>query len=201
MEKFETLNETERIRKFRAILREFGQLLLFLAFAGASFAWLADDYRSKQFNWYSDTESQLMYKGLPHLDGEGIAFSGVGLLSEEAAHSGTSSIKLNPENPYGFQAEVEDLRGNEQLLLTAWRYSQHPDGQSAGLIAEVRGILWEFKGEVIETLPSGWQKIRLSLSLDCRTEAKTLRIYCWNPTQADVFFDDIQVELKRPGWW
>jgi len=201
MENFEILKEAERKARFRAILREFGQVMLFLGAVVAATGWWASQYRSQQFHWQSDAETQISYRGRPHFGGGGLAFSGVKLLSEEVAHSGRTSIKLDAANPYGFQAEVEKLRGNEQLKVTVWRYSPQAEGQSAGLIAEVRGLIWEFKGDVVATSPQGWQQIALTLTLDCRTRGKTLRIYCWNPTQAVVYFDDISVEMFRPGWW
>lgn len=202
MENSEILDKTIRQQKFKATLHEFGQTMLFLAVLVGYILWLGQRYLgAKEFQWKADIESSFMHEGALHFGSKDLAFSGYGLKSEAAAHSGTQSILLNKQNPYGFQAEIKDLKGNESLNIKVWRYSEHPDGKSAAIIAEVRGIVWEFKGDLVQTEPSGWEQIQLSLSLDCRTEGHTLRIYCWNPTEADVFFDDIEVSMGRPSSW
>lgn len=194
-----SLSPQEKREKFFAIRREFGQVILFLAMLTAGFFYFIQDYRSQNFSIQTGAENIEMYQGKPHFQSGGFMFAGAECQSDEMAHSGDYSLKLDPERPYGFQMDLEGLWGNEEVVLQLWRYSPNDEGKGASVVAEVRGIAYHMQQQSIQTTEDGWELMEIRFALDCRAENKSLRVYCWNPTQTAVYFDDLNIQIKRVG--
>lgn len=202
MENFEKENKIDRKQKFLEVRNEFLRSSLLLTLLALFGAWIASDYAEKNFKWGSDAEQIIQHQGEAHFEGKGIVFTGPPVISTEFAHSGASSIRLiSPEHPYAFGTNIPGLTGTETVTISVWRYNKQPGGRSGALVAEVTGILREVAGDALEREESGWEKLELKFTLDCRNKGKTLRIYCWNPNPDEVYFDDIEVEMNRPALW
>ena len=201
MENFEEADKIVRREKFLSVRKEFLQSFLFLALCLAGLGWLASGYAQQKESWYSDTETLIQVEGMTQFEGKGLNFSGGERVSTTYAHSGAHSMHLSPDTPYGFQTLVSKLTGRERFTVRVWRYGPDPRAKGAALVVEVVGLIRGESRTSIQSSPDGWESLEVQLEMDCRTEGRDLKVYCWNPTGVDVYWDDISVEMERRALW
>ena len=118
--------------------------------------------------------------------------------SNEFARSGTHSLKLDAERPFGWDSPVCELKGTETIRLSVWRFNPNGKAQSGKLVTTCDGF-WQAAEEVVETNEAGWERIFLEVQVPAESRNKPLKIYCWNPATEAVYFDDLKVEVSWPG--
>lgn len=135
------------------------------------------------------------------------------LLSREQAHSGTYSIKVDPQHEYSltYRAALGALHDTRisKMKVSAWVFV--PDAQAqatlvvaiAGQGAKPENLLWE--GITLQQEVAGeygrWVKISRKLTLPAEADATNqLSIYLWR-TGGDkaVFLDDVILQNESPA--
>ena len=191
------ISAIDKKEKYNAILKEFIQVMIFVAFLGGIALWILKDYQKSHSLYHCDAEQVEDWFGEPHFIKDGHVFAGGAYQSAAFARSGNYSMKLDASQAYGFDIDFESLRGNEIVAISVWRYAEASNKQAGQLIASIPGYLYEASFETTETDANGWQKIDLWFQLDARAEHKSMKIFCWNPSENAVWFDDLRIELIR----
>jgi len=182
--------------EFRQTLKEFTKTFLFLLCLIGGVAFLANLHVPTKQRYTFDAEKVVQWKNKPYFLTGATYFTGGHLQSAEKAHSGTYSVKTSEGQTYALFHELKNLTGYEQVSVSIWRYNTK--GSHGSIVLSIpNNILWISGGEVIETTPNGWEKIKFVHQLTPRTKNKTLAIYIWNPSKTIVYFDDMEVEIVQ----
>lgn len=178
------------------VLFKFGKTLLFwLVFVGF-LAYLAGLIGNKGKKIRCDAEHLGMHHAEEVFLSGNDPITGARLRTEEKAHSGTYSLKLTKAHPYGFQYTIPPLKGNESIEISVWRNTTG-DGPKAGVIVGgIKGKYYKDFKKVLET-SGDWERIggRVDPPFSCKGEE--LSIYCWNNGHNPVYFDDLEIVIKR----
>lgn len=117
-------------------------------------------------------------------------FANVETRTRDDAHSGTFSLKLTPQTPYGFTTTLENVGPDEYICVTAWRKSS--DNNGVIVIDGGEGVYHAGKFLVDED-KDGWQKIYLEIYTPPNFFKGEVKIFVWNNSQETVYFDDLQI--------
>lgn len=182
--------------KFRQILNEFIRTFLFLLCLIGGGAFFANLHLPNKKRYSFDAEKVVQWKKKPYFLTDAIYFTGGHLQSAEKAHSGTYSVKMSKGQTYALFHEHKNLTGYEQVSVFVWRYNTN--GSHGKIVLTIpNNILWTSGGEIIETTPDGWERIKYVHQLTPLSKNKTLGIYIWNPSKTIVYFDDMEVEIVQ----
>ncbi|MEN0005538.1 MAG: hypothetical protein AAF798_15415, partial [Bacteroidota bacterium] len=89
--------------------------------------------------------------------------SGAQWQSDALARSGAWSMAL-PKQAFGFEFEIPNLRGDEQLELSVWRKALEGTSSEGMLVAEIQGKFWEGCKTVAEKDEQGWERIACTIT-------------------------------------
>jgi hypothetical protein len=112
--------------------------------------------------------------------------------SDEFAHSGKYSSKLNAGTPYGMTIKFKDLKNGESLKICAWRKTT---GKSTGGLIASNSPYYYYNNEykIIERDSSGWEKLSMEIFILSEMANQELVIYAYNPGTDPVYFDDLEI--------
>ena len=189
------MNSEERKAKFQEIRNELLQVLWVLAILSGLAFWYLNQHAASRTTILCDAEKTAMRYGKEHFIANGYLFDGAEFRSHAQSRSGKSSMRLAGDNPFGFSLEWRELTGTETFLISVWRFQADPVKQDGQLVATISGHLYESSFEAVETDSDGWEKLELWFELSCELEHKPIRIYCWNPSGEEVYFDDLQIDV------
>jgi hypothetical protein len=136
-----------------------------------------------------DSSKSLFVSTMP-----GMYFDGTQSVTSEKAFSGQQSVKLNAENQFAFTFRVPEVFAKRIFRISVKRYSEYDNGYlvvQAGANIELLYITKNY-GEKIGD--SGWVEIVIDVTIPETMHAHPLHVYCYNPYENDVFFDDIMIE-------
>ncbi|MEM9916470.1 MAG: hypothetical protein AAF990_00160 [Bacteroidota bacterium] len=177
---------------------EFGLTLLFYGLLVAlliGYIGLAD---AEKQTIECGAERVVPHNGVAHFESNGAYFSGGKAQTQQQARSGNYSLELSGQMPYGMSYSIPTLRGNEKIKLSVWRYASNHKNKTGTLVASISGgLFWEGSDKVVETDENGWEKIELTIDPLLQFRGKHLRLYCWNPSQESIYFDDMHIEIER----
>jgi len=181
--------------KFFQTLKEFAYVILFLALVcGLGFILLGlQEDRMQRIR--CDAEQVRLFKKDQAFYQEGDYLPGGTMQSDDFAHGGTYSMKLTKEDAYGFQYEIPYLKGNENIMVSVWRFSNGKDSRNGIIVAAAEGM-WKAGEEVVEKSENGWEKIQFIFSPPPASKNRTLKIYCWNKGYEPIYFDDFAIDIK-----
>jgi hypothetical protein len=123
----------------------------------------------------------------------GMYFDGVHLATTEKAFSGQQSIRLNPENQFGFNFKVPEVFAKRVFRVSVKRYSEYDNGYLIVQAANSQ-LLYHNRGYGKRMGDSGWVELTIEVTIPETMHAQPLHVYCYNPYENDVFFDDILIE-------
>jgi hypothetical protein len=177
-------------------LRQFGQSMLFWIALVIFLAYLLGIFSPSKTTIFCDAETVGQFqKQTVFLDRKHV-ITGGHLQSRAYALSGQHSIRLSPEDEFGFKYVVPKLKGNERIQVSVWRYAHEKKATPGVIIGNVKGIFWKDCEKVVET-QNGWEKIECTLDPTFSCRGKDLEIYCWNRGDYPIYFDDMQVKIER----
>ncbi len=184
---------------FHRILKEFVQVFVLASLVLGTVYFYGGFDQSSTRKYSCDGETIVRDFTIPVFKGKGGSlFSGGKNKSYAYAHSGQQCILLTPEEPFGFEYTVEDLKGNEAIEVVVWRMCENPKDPKGMLVAHVEGGgIWEGNYNRVEATENGWEKLVIRTQTDARSTNKKLTVYCWNNGDTPVYFDDISIRLKQ----
>jgi len=110
--------------------------------------------------------------------------------SEDFAHNGKSSSKLNVKVPYGMTISFKDLKNGESFYVTVWR--KNSDKVKGELIASSNQY-YNSDYTILEKDQNGWEKIGKELFITDEMIGNELGLYLYNPAEEPVYFDDLEI--------
>lgn len=131
------------------------------------------------------------YQGGEHFFGNG------DLQSDEVAHSGNYSCRLNEQYPYGFTFDLPgDIKAGDRFDVSVWRF------RSENLKVEQGGVLVvhiiETKDYLTQNMPDvreedGWERVTLRFVVPANYKGGTIKIYAYHTHEEPVWYDDFQI--------
>jgi hypothetical protein len=115
--------------------------------------------------------------------------------SNEEALSGSYSIKLDKEKPYGLLSKYPKVKAGDRYSVSIWRKSSE---DKAGIVLSVEpgNNFYRFNNKSIKINSSGWNKIVSDIVVPDNCDGLELSIYVWNPGDRIAWFDDLEIIKK-----
>jgi hypothetical protein len=117
------------------------------------------------------------------------------LRSSEKSYSGKYSEKLTKENMYGTGCTIDNVKVGDYFEATIWKQSEDDDYLFV-CSAKNAEDLYIASNTVIEE-KNGWQKIKLSISIDKKIVGSTLNFYSWYQGNSTCYCDDFKIIMGR----
>ena len=197
MSDLENFEDQEQKERFYLILkngiRSFFSIGLII-FGGM---WMLGIIGNTNHHFACDAENIIKKNRQNYFIKDGNYFSGGDCQSQEYYLDGKSSLKLNANNPYGFGYDYEFLKGNEEVLIWVWRYAEGDWKANGRVVATIGKNFWRAAEEIVETDEYGWEKIQFRFKIPNFVENEILNIYCWNPDQRPIYFDDFHIVIQE----
>jgi hypothetical protein len=117
------------------------------------------------------------------------------LRSSEKSYSGKFSEKLTKENMYGTGCTIDNVKVGDYFEATIWKQSDDDDYLFV-CSAKNAQDLYIASNTVIEE-KNGWQKIKLTISIDKKIVGNTLNFYSWYTGNNSCYCDDFKITMGR----
>ena len=117
------------------------------------------------------------------------------------SHSGRFSIKFLASDKYGLEYRIDSLEGGESLNIVVWRYRMDHSAAPPEIVATTGKDFWKGTNLPREVESSGWERLRLECVVPDSVKGQDLKIYLWNPGNSVVYFDDMEITIRRRGWF
>lgn len=126
-------------------------------------------------------------------DKPGIVMGNTDALSNGQARSGSYSLKLSADKPFGFTYKAFGLDDGDVIRYGVWRR-----GHSGGLVVSGGGDdMFMMQSQAFETDSAGWEHLELLITLQKKTGGKEIGFYIFNNSNDTSYFDDVEISLKR----
>ena len=144
-------------------------------------------------------EKTIIKDGKEYFEANGYVFNDANNRSTEKVFSGTYSLKLTPEIPYGMQISLDIPKPNEVYEVSVWSYFQNPiDSNCSGYIVASSGNkFWKCTSECIEKR-NGWKKMYIKFIIPNEKFTEPLSFYCWNNSKNIIYFAGRQNNCTAP---
>ncbi|MEM7367379.1 MAG: CotH kinase family protein [Bacteroidota bacterium] len=118
--------------------------------------------------------------------------------SEEMAHTGTYSCKVDADHNFGMTYVFQDLHPNDRFLISVWQYNVTSFQTSlvTHLTSEEEGYVRHT--EVVESKDNGWKRIETRVLVPYTFTGGELRVYVYGYGKGEAYFDDLYIERVRP---
>ncbi len=125
-------------------------------------------------------------------ENDSISFLNGNTRSDELAHKGRYSSKVEVGSPYGVGFKFKDLKPGESFKISVFRKSNSKS--KGGLIASSSpSPYYNSEYTVKETGTDGWEKIGMEIFIPDELAGQELVIYVYNPETDIVYFDDLEI--------
>ena len=181
---------------FKKTRGQFIQVLFFWLLLLAALAWMAGLFIPKKVVVQSGAEEIGYQQQEKVFWSDNIALSNGKAQTDERAFEGTHSIKLMPENAFGFGFRVHRLKGNERITLSVWRLAEEGNKDDGVIAAEITGKFWEGCKEAVEW-KDGWERLKCTIDPPFSGLHHDMKIYCWNSGKKPIYFDNLEVIIER----
>jgi len=116
--------------------------------------------------------------------------------SDDFSLSGSWSVGLNSDQPYGMTHWIKNLRFGESIEITVWKQGL----ESSGLItaqAEEMQLFHREGNELTGREINGWHEMHLEFFIPFELEDKELKIFIYCPENELTYFDDFRIKRYR----
>ncbi|MES2628250.1 MAG: hypothetical protein V4616_04705 [Bacteroidota bacterium] len=110
--------------------------------------------------------------------------------STDKAFSGSTSIKVGEEHPFGMECRPA-AKAMDQLLIKVKRFG---DKQATIVITDDGSF---YRNITEGTKVGDWDELVLETVLPVNMNPSNLKIYVWNPGKTPAYFDDLSVVVSR----
>ncbi len=109
----------------------------------------------------------------------------------EMAHSGSYSLKLTKDAPYGMLYLDKAIDRVNFIEASVWRFSKENQGE---IIASCGKDFYQSSNRVIDKDSTGWEKLQLQFLVPDGLNAIDFRIYVNNPGPDPIYIDDFSIK-------
>jgi hypothetical protein len=117
------------------------------------------------------------------------------LRTSEKSYSGKFSEKLTKANMYGTGCSIDNVKVGDYFEATIWKQSDDDDYLFV-CSAKNPQDLYIASNTIVEE-KNGWQKIKLSISIDKKIPGNTLNFYSWYQGNRSCYCDDFKITMGR----
>jgi hypothetical protein len=115
-----------------------------------------------------------------------------GRRSAEKARTGSFSLKLTPDAPFGATMVLDTFRPFDRLIVHVWRYPADADGGIVLAAEDAQKAYFFEPSHIVMRDSAGWGLLNMSVTLPPAAIGSTGRLYLWNPSSdQQVWFDDL----------
>jgi hypothetical protein len=122
-------------------------------------------------------------------------FKNNNLRTTEKSFSGKFSEKLTKENTYGTGCTVEHVQAGDYFEVTIWKYSKD-DNYQLVCAANNTQDFYHVSNTIIEE-KDGWEKIKLTVSIDKKIPGNKLIFYSWYTGNNACYCDDFKIIMGK----
>ena len=135
--------------------------------------------------------------GGEHVSGQsfqegGVSFSNIQCRTKESSRTGTFAFKLNPAQQFGPSLQIDSVKKGDVIYASVYRKKGGPGGQL--IIASKDKSQYERSAISLEEKVS-WELVKCSFVAN--KDFDFVKVYLWNPTTEDVYFDDLSIDCFR----
>lgn len=113
-----------------------------------------------------------------------------GFLTEKESYSGTHSVMLTKDKPYGLSVEFKEIQVDERLRISVWRKGK-PNKSALVIQGDNKNSLYVAHKESSGKKEKGWEKMEYDVQVP--PNVNSFKIYVWNISDDTVYFDDLRV--------
>lgn len=131
-----------------------------------------------------------------YFEASGYRFDNANWRTNERALEGFYSVKLTPENQYGFSITLGTPKAKEEYEGSVWYYVEKTSADTTGLpflVATIGKSFWKGATEVVQK-KDGWNKLEFKIIVPDSVYKDPLVVYCWNNTKNAVYFDNMTIK-------
>jgi len=121
----------------------------------------------------------------------GTIYFGGRLHSDEYAFSGKYSVKLLPEDPYGFSYVLNNLKMGDNYEISVRRKGH--DTKSYLVVAHRDANMFYMANTNEVPDPTGWSLLKVNFQVPQHLVGENVTVYVWNADKVPVYFDDLKI--------
>lgn len=128
---------------------------------------------------------------------KGVTFNYGQTQSDEQAHSGRFSSKLDTEHSFGMYHEIRDIKPGDRYHTSIWRL---PSGDyQSSLVVNLTGNREFYRTVDIPTTieESGWELLEMTIRIPFDYEEGALKIYPFGSGRGAEYYDDLKITRYR----
>jgi len=124
---------------------------------------------------------------------DGHSFTNASTQSDEEAHTGRFSSKIDKDSKYGFSFEEPNPIPGAKYKATVW--TKRDDRTPRNLVAaSPHGEFYKYSDIPVTKKDNGWEKLELYFQVPYGKQLEKLSIYAYKPHGTIVYFDDLLIE-------
>lgn len=120
----------------------------------------------------------------------GESFLGAQTQSNDCAFNGKYSAKIDKKNSFGFTYVFDDVKEGDIIHASTWKKGN--DNFGTIVIADDQGITYSSSKAILER-QGDWSKLMTSFVVT--KEMKAVKVYCFNPNEEAIYFDQLEIEV------
>lgn len=139
-------------------------------------------------DWLGSDSSKLLanYSGFP-------SFLNMSTQSNEKAHTGKFSVKLNKKNSFGFTTEIVNVLPGDRYEVSVWRWQKNKSDSYLVVTDKTATRFYLANSEPDQKDSLGWELIRTTIDIPFDIIGENLSVYVWSKSNVTVYFDDIKI--------
>lgn len=114
--------------------------------------------------------------------------------SDEKAFSGEFSVKLTEKVPYGFGHKIYNAQKGDRIVVSAWQL-----GKASNIVFNelIENGLYYQSSRAFGKETLGWKYMEAEFFVPKDMTGTELRIYVWNNSAQNVYFDDFKISYYK----
>lgn len=116
--------------------------------------------------------------------------------TDEFSLSGSYSVALNRDRPYGMTHRLKDLKHGESIEVTVWRKGKEKGG-SITAQAEDMQLFHKESNILTGKQKNDWVELRLEFFIPFEMENRELKVFIYSPDNELTYFDDFKITRYR----
>lgn len=124
---------------------------------------------------------------------DGITFDHGETQSNEEAHSGSYSSKLDKKHIFGVAYEIDNLKPGERYHTSIWRLPSVDFNSSLVVTLTGNTEFYQTTEAPVQVEPSGWERLELTVLIPYDFKEGVLKIYPYGKGEGAEYYDDLTI--------